>query len=344
MISLPQPSPAIQSALRAGIAVSLAIAVTQYFHLSLGYWLILSTIVVLQPTFGATLQRSKARALGTILGVAMGALLAALIKQAVLPTAILGFMLVLSCVISMRIAQAYSIFFATTLVMLLLSYNHPNHWEFVTIRVYDTIIGAGIGIGCSLLLWPSLAQNELKQHLIKTLSHTRQLHDLIIDAVLTHKPNQLQINPLKLKIESNIDKNRDFLNQSSHELFTTAKQRAPTFALLDNLDKMHMVMRTLHFISTSDFKPTHPRRFKNNLYAFKQNIDSALAYAKDVLTDEEISQDRELRQQILKNIELLPELPQDRSTALRFLHLHLNLLLIEANHIVHAALLACKQQ
>lgn len=336
---LKRPSPPLQSAIRAGVAISIAIAITQWFHVALGYWLILSTVVVLQPTFGATLQRSKARALGTLLGVAMGALLAALLNHSLIPTAIIAFILILCCIISIKVAQAGSIFFATTLVMLLLSYNNPNHWEFITTRVYDTIIGACIGIGSSLLLWPSWAKSELNDHLILTIERSQRLLDLIINAIITKNDSLDIINPLKLELESMIDKNREFLKQSTHELTSSSRQLAPSFALLDNLDQMHMVLRTLHFISTADFKASHPRKLHQSLQNLKHNVNAALAYTHAILSEQSDPYNKAERQLVFDNIKVLSELPQDRTPALRFLHRHMNLLLVECNHIVHAALL-----
>lgn len=332
----------LQAALRAGIAVCIAIACVAFFHLEFGFWLILTTIVVLQPTFGATLQRSKSRAIGTLLGVAIGALLAAIIKQSLIPTIIILAALILMCVIAIKISQSVAIFFATTIVMLLLAYQQPNNWEFVTLRVYDTIIGAGIGILASILLWPNWAKSELNYNLYQTIGKADELLLLILNAVKTSNADIASINPLKLELEQMVDKNRQFMQQTMQEMSLAHHQLAPALALVENLEKLQYILQTFHFISTADFKPKNPERLKAVLQTFQQDIHDALVYAQKVIRYSDQPFVRQQRNQLFDRIKLLDELPQDRTPELRFLHRNMNLLIVVTNHLLHSALLMVK--
>lgn len=332
----------LQAAMRAGVAITVALLTAAWLKTPFGFWLVLTTVVVLQPTFGATLHRSKLRAIGTILGVAIGALLAAILNQALIPSLIIMLALVLLCVINIPISHAVAIFFATTLVMLLLAFHQPNQWGFVSLRVYDTLIGAFIGIICSLVLWPSWAKSQLNYNLTATMAKASHLLDVVLDGVIERDAKLDIVNPLKLELENTIDKNRQFLRQATQELSLSHHQLAPALALVESLEKLFVVLQTFHFISTSDFQPINKQRFHGILLDLKANTLEVLHYAESIIREPNQYFDREKRNQLFERIQISQELPIDRTPALRFLHRNMNLLVIETNHVLHAALLMAK--
>lgn len=332
----------LQASMRAGVAITVALLTAAWLKSPFGFWLVLTTVVVLQPTFGATLHRSKLRAIGTILGVAIGALLAAILNQSLIPSLILMLALVILCVINIPISHAIAIFFATTLVMLLLAFHQPNQWGFVSLRVYDTLIGAFIGIVCSLILWPSWAKSQLNYNLTETMAKASKLLDIVLDSVIEGNANINTINPLKLELEKTIDKNRQFLRQAIQELSLSHHQLAPALALVESLEKLFVVLQTFHFISTSDFQPVNQERFQRILVDLKTNTLAVLHYAESIIREPNQYFDRDKRNQLFERIQISKELPIDRTPALRFLHRNMNLLVVETNHVLHAALLMSK--
>ena len=68
--------PAIEHAARTTVAAVASLLVARGCGLPEAYWAVITTIVVMQSTLGASLLISTRRLAGTALGAAMGALLA----------------------------------------------------------------------------------------------------------------------------------------------------------------------------------------------------------------------------------------------------------------------------
>jgi uncharacterized membrane protein YccC len=328
-----------KNALRAGIAISLSILVVHFGHISFGYWLILTTIVVLQPTFGATLDRAKQRTVSTLLGVSIGAMIAVLIHSSLIAIAILLPILVFLCIIMMPYSYTKSIFFATIILMLVLSYNQADTWGYVFNRLYDTLIGVGIGLACSLFLWPSWARLKLGDNLCKSLKQSKTLFLRVTQCLIKHDPNSAVVNKLKMSLESLGEGNRQFLEQTTHETSFSDTKNAPAFAIVYTIEKIQSILNILHMLSRMDLYPAEPQATIKRLANIQKETASAFDIIVNIINGAHSHLSQTERQAFLELIKQTPDLEKNISQELRFLHRNINLLRRELNHLFQASLL-----
>ena len=150
----PQPEltgPPVRSGVRAHgarLAVGLMVAVALYeaFDLRFGYWLPVTVLLVLQPTYERTIVRILERALGTLAGVAVASLCVTVVHP---PDATI---VVLLAVLA---AAGYALYFAsyalstvllTMLVALLVEFGGGSPIGALGDRTIDTVAGAAIAL------------------------------------------------------------------------------------------------------------------------------------------------------------------------------------------------------
>jgi uncharacterized membrane protein YccC len=154
-------APAWRHALRLGVLLPLADLMSRLLPWQRGYWVPLTTMVVLKPDYAATVQRGAARLLGTGLGVVVGGLLVATTHPsgAGLVTAV-----ALTAWGSYTVfASSYTVytFVLTALVVLLVSAGDPKPLSAVADRGLDTLIGGALAL-LGYLAWPTREEATLR--------------------------------------------------------------------------------------------------------------------------------------------------------------------------------------
>ncbi|WP_263379748.1 FUSC family protein [Granulicella paludicola] len=151
-------------ALRLGAVVALDEFITHFVHIrgtqvTHGYWLAMTSLIVLQPYTGETVRKSTQRVGGTIAGAVIAALLAAAIPGE------WGLIALISLGAGAAVAfyavdyAWYSFFLTPTIVLMTLP--HLHDWRFAAVRVSMTFLGALISVLAMLLLWPERESLQL---------------------------------------------------------------------------------------------------------------------------------------------------------------------------------------
>ncbi len=157
----------LRFALRVGLITALAVALTAAFELKRGYWVTLTAVLILQPYTGATSVRAVQRVLGTVVGGILTAGLAALFHD---PRAIFALVFV-SALLSVALLPlnyaAFSIFLTPTFV--LLAEASTGDWHLAGIRILNTVLGGGLALVGSRLLWPTAEAERLPSYLAQTI-------------------------------------------------------------------------------------------------------------------------------------------------------------------------------
>jgi uncharacterized membrane protein YccC len=168
-------SAVLRHALRVAVAGGAAVALTEHFHVTRGYWMTLTVIIILQPYTSATFLKGVQRVIGTILGGVVAAVLVLTIhNQALMLT--LVFVGAAVTVAFLRVNYAlYSLFLTPTFILLAELNAVDRH--LVAIRIGNTLIGALIAYAAAWLLWPAsergLAREELSAALHALADYTR---------------------------------------------------------------------------------------------------------------------------------------------------------------------------
>jgi uncharacterized membrane protein YgaE (UPF0421/DUF939 family) len=151
-------SPSARLGTQAAIAIILAFTVAQLFGISRSYWALMTAMLLISQTWGESVRKAFTRAGMTILGGIVGTLIYFLIKSD--PHVI--FIGILLCVFFMvyffETSYLLTVFFITMFVVFLFAAIDNWSIHLLEARIYDTLIGAGIAIISSALVFPITAK------------------------------------------------------------------------------------------------------------------------------------------------------------------------------------------
>jgi uncharacterized membrane protein YccC len=157
-------SVAFRHALRLASVVALDEVITHFVRvhgaqITHGYWLAMTSLIVLQPYTGETVRRSSERVAGTVAGAVLAAALAAAVRSELGLIAVIGVGAVFA-VAFYAVDYAWYCFFLTPTVVLL-TLPHLQDWRFAEVRMAMTFLGALISVAAMLLLWPERESAQL---------------------------------------------------------------------------------------------------------------------------------------------------------------------------------------
>jgi len=149
----------LHHALRAALAMFIAVLIYRNFSFTHGFWIPLTVIITLQATLSATLRKGVPRLLGSALGILIGSSFYVLINN----PQFIDALLIISIFVAYSLKTLFiknnknfvilliiiALFFIAVLVP-------GNTHSFILARLYDTGIGAIIGLACSAVLFPTV--------------------------------------------------------------------------------------------------------------------------------------------------------------------------------------------
>jgi uncharacterized membrane protein YccC len=156
---------------RVSLVVTAALAATMLRHGPYTHWLTITLVLVMQPFFATTWQRTLERVGGTLLGGAVAAGLSALLHTKL---HFAGLLPVLGA-FALAVRQvSYGVYIAvyTPVVILLVEQIHPleDQTSIALARAGYTIMGGLIALAANLLLWPSWQPEQVKRDLAAAIS------------------------------------------------------------------------------------------------------------------------------------------------------------------------------
>jgi YccS/YhfK family integral membrane protein len=166
-IQLTPRSSRFRHALRLAIALMAGYGILHLIHLRHGYWILLTTLLVCQPSYGATRRRMLQRVLGTVIGVVVG-----WVTLRLLPAAPWQLLLIVLSGVGFFAARLRRYSAATTAITLfvVLCFNQAgNGYDVMWPRLLDTLIGAAIAALSIYLILPDWQGRQLDQVLANTL-------------------------------------------------------------------------------------------------------------------------------------------------------------------------------
>lgn len=181
-IQLSSRSSRFRHAVRLSLALMAGFGVLRLVHPQHGYWILLTTLLVCQPSYGATLSRMLQRVSGTVIGVVIGWATLRLLPAAPWPL----LLIVLSGVVFFAARlRRYTLATASITVFVVLCFNQAgNGYEVMWPRLLDTLIGAAIAALAIYLILPDWQGRQLDQVLSNTLRNdARYLQQIIAQYV-----------------------------------------------------------------------------------------------------------------------------------------------------------------
>jgi uncharacterized membrane protein (TIGR01666 family) len=169
-------------------AVRISIATLVGFIISLllpaghSYWILLTVIVILKPTYSLTKKRNYERLTGTILGAAIGLVLLYFIKNNNALFVIMLLLMVGSYTV-MRTNYMLSVIFMTPYILLLFHFLGTGSFQtIITERVTDTAIGSVVAFLANLILLPAWEQDMLSSYMLEAIKSNKDYFKAIAGA------------------------------------------------------------------------------------------------------------------------------------------------------------------
>ncbi|WP_099206739.1 FUSC family protein [Xanthomonas citri] len=165
-------SVAFRHALRCGVCLALAIAFQRWQQIPHGFWIPMTTAIVLKPDFGGAFSFGALRVAGTFVGLLLATLLAHLamdgasIRMALLALFCLGFRLLT------QVNYGIGVAFLTGMLVLLLSFEGVAPGEAVGARLQATVAGSVLAL-VAYALWPTRERRQIRASLAQLLSAYR---------------------------------------------------------------------------------------------------------------------------------------------------------------------------
>ena len=163
---------ALRHAARVALVCGLDVVIILLLHINHGYWLLMTSLIVLQPHVSGTMRRSMERVGGTVAGGILAAVLAATLHSQMATAAVLFPLALLALAILPVSYAAFAFFLTPTFVLAWLPYS--GDWQLALIRTGNTVAGAVISLLAMLFLFPSYERDRAPQFLRASIAADRR--------------------------------------------------------------------------------------------------------------------------------------------------------------------------
>ena len=177
-------SVALHHALRLAVAASIALFITLQFELGHGYWLTMTTVLILQPYAATTWQLSLKRIIGSVLGGILAAALG-IVFHTPLAIALVVFPIAVATMIFRTIDYGLYVLFLTPQFVLISALAEPGtgNLDLSWLRAVNSILGGALALAAAVLLWPGKEVRYLPNELAKAIAANRAYLSQVRDAL-----------------------------------------------------------------------------------------------------------------------------------------------------------------
>ena len=245
-------SPIFKHSLRLGTMTMIGFGVGMLFSVQNSYWILLTLIVIMRPTFGLTKTRSRQRTIGTLIGGVLAVGIVLLTQN----TTVYAILAILSLITAFSMIQRNykaGATFITLFVVFIYALLRPDIFNVIQYRVMDTLIGAGLATLGNLLLWPAWEV----QGIHKTLLETIKAHRIYLEEIIGYYNKKGQVSA-----QYKVSRKKAFLAMSDLSSAFQRMTQEPK-SRQKNLDKIYEIAVLNHtFLSSlaslSTFILNHP--------------------------------------------------------------------------------------
>nr|WP_295849452.1 YccS family putative transporter [uncultured Xylophilus sp.] len=176
-------------AVRLSLALAAGFAVQQVLQLDQGWWILLTTLFVCQPSYGETLRRVVQRVTGTLGGLVVGWALFDLFPDLRMQSVVA---VAAGVVFFATRRTRYTVATGAITLLVLLSFNQiGNGYDLIVPRLVDTVIGAAIAGAAVFLVLPDWRSRRLEQVASAALAASGRYLQQILEQYRTGKRDDL---------------------------------------------------------------------------------------------------------------------------------------------------------
>ena len=224
-------------ALRLTIAILFGYLLGYFLDIQNTYWILLTIIVIMRPSYGLTKERSKDRIIGTLIGAVI-AVVIVLITQNIAVYAVLAFVSLILAFSLLQQNYKSAAALITISIIFVYSLMNPNAFEVIQYRVIDTFIGAIIAVVANYIILPSWESDNLKKILLNALRMNKKY---------LLATQELYQDPAMHKLSYNLARKEAFLaisnlNASFQRLTQDPKSKQKEFQLIYEIVTLNQTM------------------------------------------------------------------------------------------------------
>ncbi len=185
VVNLSTASVPLQHALRLAVAASVALLITFWFELGHGYWLTMTTVVILQPYAASTWQVSMKRIVFSVLGGILAAALG-LVFHTPWSIVLVVFPISVATMLFRTVDYGLFVLFLTPLFVLISALAEPGNGDLglSLLRGVNSVLGGVLALAAGTLLWPGRELQRLPVELAKAIGADRDFFLRVLDARL----------------------------------------------------------------------------------------------------------------------------------------------------------------
>jgi len=182
-------SPVFRRSIRTAVAITIAVYIAELLGFVKGYWLPMTTLIVMEVTVGGALRKGWHRMLGTLVGV--------VIATGILLANINLFWLQFIFLIALFFAyylKSYNVnnygfvaFTVTVMILILFQLVMPHAEVYFLPRLYETVIGACFGMLMSIIILPTRSMTLQKETLTKLIGKYKEFFQYQFAALVQKK-------------------------------------------------------------------------------------------------------------------------------------------------------------
>lgn len=187
-------NPIFRHSMRLAITLMVGYLIGLNFDSQTPYWILLSIIVIMRPTYGLTKSRLKDRILGTLIGGIAALGFVFLVHSPYLYAALGLVSLVIAFSMVQRNYRA-SAAFVTLSVVFIYAITRPNILGVIQYRIFDTAIGAALAYISMRWLLPAWEYTEINKNIRLSVSANKDFLDQIVNYYQKKGPV-----PIELKV------------------------------------------------------------------------------------------------------------------------------------------------
>ncbi|MDO9036901.1 MAG: FUSC family membrane protein [Lutibacter sp.] len=162
-------SPIFKHSLRLAIVVLVGFAIGKSLSMQNPYWILLTIIIIMRPSFGMTKSRSIHRVVGTLIGAAIASIVILITQN----TTVYAVIAVISLPLAFSLVQLNfrnAAVFVTINVIFVYALFEPNILSVIQFRILDTLIGASLAFASNYVLWPTWQFQNIQENFIKAIA------------------------------------------------------------------------------------------------------------------------------------------------------------------------------
>ena len=172
--------------LRLTVIILVGFTIGNLFAVQNPYWILLTIVVIMRPSYGLTKARTIQRVIGTLIGGALATIIILLTSN----TIVYGVLAIISLPLALSLLQLNyrnAAVFITINIVFVYAIFEPDILSVIQYRIIDTLIGSSLAIAANYLLWPnwevqnihqffsnSIQSNQIFLKEISALYHTKE--------------------------------------------------------------------------------------------------------------------------------------------------------------------------